>query len=148
MKGQRTKLEDVQAHEMHIGFSAEEQQRIFDSKHVMFINKFPLVEMGLERKNNYAYVRDSWGLETKASACCFCPFHTNFFFSYLKDNHSQEYKDVLEFDEMLEKEQPNTAIRSRIFISKSRKRIKDLKPEDCNDKECFEYRKEQVWNGF
>ena len=42
-KGQRTKPEDIQAHEMHIGFTFEEQQRIFDSKHKLFINKFPII---------------------------------------------------------------------------------------------------------
>ena len=67
-KGQRTKPEDIQAHEMHIGFTAEEQQRIFDSKHKLFVNKFPMVEMGLVRADNYAYVKERWGLETKGSA--------------------------------------------------------------------------------
>lgn len=147
-KGQRVKPEDIGAHEMHIGFSTEEQQRIFDSKHVMFVNKFPLVEMGLERKDNYTYIRDVWGLETKASACQFCPFHKNYFFYYLKENHEQEYKDLIEFDKMLEREQPNTAIKSKIYISRSCKRIAELLPEDCNDKECFKYKQEEVWNGF
>ena len=147
-KGQRVKAEDIGAHEMHIGFSAEEQQRIFDSRHIMFVNKFPLVEMGLKRKDNYAYIKDVWGLETKASACVFCPFHRNYFFKYLKDNYHEEYETVLEFDDLLEKEQPNTKIRSKLYISRSRKRIKDLLPEECNDKECFIYKDEQIWNGF
>lgn len=33
-------------------------------------------------------------------------------------------------------------------ISRSRKRIEDLTPADCNDAECFEYCGRQVWNGF
>ena len=43
---------------MHIGFTFEEQQRIFDSKHKLFINKFPMVEMGITRADNYAYVKE------------------------------------------------------------------------------------------
>lgn len=101
-KGQHIKSEDVQAHEMHIGFSLEEKHRIFDSKHKMFINKFPLVEMGIERKDNYAYVRDVWGLETKASACLMCPFHTNYFFEYIKQYSTTDYEKVLVFDDLLE----------------------------------------------
>lgn len=31
-KGERTREEDIQAHEMHIGFTAEERQRIFESR--------------------------------------------------------------------------------------------------------------------
>ena len=147
-KGQRTKPEDLKAHEMHIGFSTEERQRCKENPHKMFVNKFPLVEMGLERKDNYAYIRDIWGLETKASACSFCPFHRNYFFQYLKDNEPEEYKDVVEFDDLLEKCQPSTNIRSKLYISRSRKRIEDLFPEECKDAECFLYKGEQVWNGF
>ena len=147
-KGQRTKEKDLKAHEVHIGFSAEEQKRCKENPHKMFVNKYPLVEMGLERKDNYAYIRDVWGLETKASACSFCPFHRNYFFHYLKENEPDEYRAVTEFDDMLEKEQPNTKIRSKLYISRSRKRIAELLPEECNDAECFLYKNKLIWNGF
>lgn len=147
-KGQRTKPEDIKAHEMHLGFSKEEERRCKENPHKMFVNKFPLCEMGLERKDNYAYIKDIWGLETKASACCFCPFHTNYFFKFIKKNNKEEYEKTLEFDQILEDKQKDTKIRSKLYISKSRKRIKDLLPEECNDKQCFLYREEKVWNGF
>lgn len=147
-KGQRTKQEDLKAHEMHLGFSKEEERRCKENPHKMFFNKFPLCEMNLFRANNYAYIRDVWGLETKASACCFCPFHTNYFFKHIKDNYNHDYEKTVEFDEMLEKEQPKTKIRSKLYISKSRKRIKDLLPEECQDAECFMYKNQMIWNGF
>lgn len=147
-KGQRTKPEDLKAHEMHIGFSAEESRRCSENPHKMFVNHFPLVKMGLERKDNYAYIRDVWGLETKASACTFCPFHRNFFFQHLKENEPDEYTDLIKFDEMLEHEQPNTKINSKLYISRSRKRIADLRPDECQDAECFMYRNQAIWNGF
>lgn len=147
-KGQRTKAEDMKAHEMHIGFSSEEKQRCKDNPHKMFVNHFPLVEMGLERKDNYAYIKDTWGLETKASACTFCPFHRNYFFEHLRSNHADQYSELVEFDEMLEREQPNTKIKSKLYISRSRKRITDLIPEECQDAECFQYRGQEIWNGF
>lgn len=147
-KGQRTKPEDMKAHEMHLGFSKEEERRCKENPHKMFVNKFPLCDMELTRADNYAYIKDIWGLETKASACCFCPFHTNYFFDYIKKNNADEYNKTVEFDRMLEEQQPNTKIRSKLYISKSRKRIEDLVTEECNDKECFMYKQEQVWNGF
>ena len=147
-KGVRTKPEDIKAHEMHLGFSKEEERRCKENPHKMFVNKFPLCEMNLVRADNYAYIKDVWGLDTKASACCFCPFHTNYFFQFIKKNNYDEYEKTVEFDQMLEEKQPNTKIRSKLYISKSRKRIKDLLPEECQDKECFIYRDEQVWNGF
>ena len=150
-KGQRTKPEDIQAHEMHIGFTAEEQQRIFDSKHKLFVNKFPMVDMGLERKDNYAYVKERWGIETRGSACLFCPFHTNYFFKECKHSCKEDYNTIVEFDEMLEHGIPDSRIgvpNSKIYISRSRKRVKDLQEEECNDKEFFDYKGESIWNGF
>ena len=114
----------------------------------MFVNKFPLVEMNLTRADNYKYILEEWGLDTKASACNICPFHTNYFFEFMKDNHPDNYSSIIEFDEMLEREQPNTKIRSKLYISKSRKRIRNLKQEDCCDKESFQYKNKSIWNGF
>ncbi len=145
---QKIKDEDKKAHEMHIGFSKEEERRCKENPGKFFVNKFPLVDMNLTRADNYKYILEVWGLDTKASACCFCPFHTNYFFKYIKDNNRSDYDKTVAFDEMLEREQPNTKIRSQLFISKSRKRIKDLLPEECNDAECFMYRAKQIWNGF
>lgn len=147
-KGARTKLEDIKAHEMHLGFSKEEERRCRENPHKMFVNKFPLCEMNLVRADNYAYIKDVWGLETKASACCFCPFHTNYFFDYIKRNHTGEYEKTVVFDQMLEEQQPNTKIKSKLYISKSRKRIVDLMPDECQDAECFIYRDQTIWNGF
>jgi len=150
-KGEWTKPEDIQAHEMHIGFTSEEKQRIFDSKHKLFINKFPMVEMGIERADNYAYVKEEWGIETKGSACLFCPFHSNYFFSECKHTCQSDYKIITDFDRMLEHGVPNKRIgvpNSKIFISKSRKRIWELEPEECQDQETFEYHGKKIWNGF
>jgi hypothetical protein len=55
---------------------------------------------------------------------------------------------VVAFDQVLEEQQPNTKIRSKLFISRSRKRIKNLLPEECNDQELFPYRDQMIWNGF
>jgi hypothetical protein len=147
-KGQRIRPEDVKTHEMHLGFSKEEEHRCRENPDKMFTNHFPLCEMGLVRADNYAYIRDIWGLETKASACCFCPFHTNFFFEYIKEEDPANYSQAVAFDSLLEEKQPLTKIQSKLYISKSRKRIVDLLPEDCDDAETFMYHSEKKWNGF
>lgn len=147
-KGQRLREEDKKAHEMHMGFSLEEQKRCKESPNPMFVNKFPLVEMGLTRADNYAYIRDVWGLETKASACCFCPFHQNYFYQHLKAHFPETYAKLVEMDEALEEKNPKPPMDSDLFISRSRKRLRDLTPEDCCDAQYFEYRGQQIWNGF
>jgi len=147
-KGQRTRSEDIGAHEMHIGFSNEERRRIFDSYHPFFVNRFPLVDMGYERPDTYAYNLESWGLDTKASACSICPYHTNYFYNYIKDEHPETYDSVVLLDRLLETEQPNTAIQSKLYLSRSRKRIEDLTPDECSDGGFFSYKDRMVWNGF
>lgn len=145
---QKCKKEDKGAHEMHIGFSKEEEHRVFESMNPMFVTHFPLVKMGLTRADNYAYILEKWGLETKASACGYCPFHRNFFFQHIKENCPDCYKAVVDMDNLLEERQPQSAIRSKLYISRSRKRIADLTPEECMDAETFLYRGQPIWNGF
>lgn len=142
---------EVGTHEMHIGFTAEERQRIFESKHRLFVNKFPMAEMGLTRADNYAYVKENWGLETRGSACLFCPFHTNFFFDECKKACPSDYSAILAVDDLLEMAIPNRRIGvpyNQVFISRSRKRIRDLKEYDCQDQQTFPYKNMQIWNGL
>lgn len=147
-KGQRLRPEDKKAHEMHMGFSYEERKRCKESPNPMFVNRFPLVDMGLVRADNYAYIRDVWGLETKASACSFCPFHRNYFYAYMKNNVPDDWRRLVEMDELLRDKTPKPPMDSDLFISRSRKRLEDLLPEDCNDAECFLYKGQEIWNGF
>jgi hypothetical protein len=148
-KGQRVKPEDIKSHEMHIGFSHEEKHRAkVNGRSNLFTYIYPLIEMGLERKDNYKYLLENWKLDARASACNVCPFHRNYFFKYLKDNYPDSYSAVVKFDNMLEEKQPQTMIRSKVYISRSRKRIADLTDEDCNDAEMFPYGETFIWNGF
>jgi len=59
-----------------------------------------------------------------------------------------EYAQLLAVDELLRDKTPKPPMDSDLFISRSRKRIADLTPEDCNDAEWFMYRGRQIWNGF
>ena len=147
-KGQRLRPEDVKAHELHMGFSAEEKRRCKENPNRLFVNKFPLVKMGLTRADNYKYILEKWGLDTKASACAFCPFHRNYFYQYVQQHESETYAAILGVDNLLCDKTPMPPMKSMLFMSRSRKRITDLTPEDCNDAECFEYCGQQIWNGF
>ena len=155
-KGQRTRKEDLNAHEMHIGFSVEEQSRIktVGPCNPIFVKRYPLVELGLDRAANYAYIRDVWGLKTRASACLFCPFHQNFFFHHIKENEPGHYQQLLEIDNILEERPPYYPMQVDLYISRSRKRIRELTPEDCDDAQYFPYcnqctgKTEMIWNGF
>ena len=120
----------------------------FDSTHPLFVNVFPLVEMGYERADSYAYIKEVWNYDMKASACNICPFHRNYFFKYLKENSSSDYESVIQVDSLLAEKTRLTPVRSNLYISRSRKRIVDLTVEECNDAEMFRYKDKLIWNGF
>ena len=94
------------------------------------------------------YILEKWGLDAKASACAFCPFHRNYFYQYVQQHEPETYAAILGVDNLLCDKTPMPPMKSMLFMSRSRKRIADLTPEDCNDAECFEYCGQQIWNGF
>ena len=104
--------------------------------------------MGLTRADNYKYILERWGLDTKASACAFCPFHRNYFFQYIKQHEPENYAAIVSVDDLLQDNSPIPPLKSKLFISRSRKRIVNLTPEACDDAECFGYRGKQICNGF
>ena len=55
---------------------------------------------------------------------------------------------LVQMDELLRVKVPKPPMDSDLYISRSRKRLKDLTPEDCADAEYFDYRGKRIWNGF
>ena len=51
-------------------------------------------------------------------------------------------------DELVETHQARPPIKSKLFLSKSRKRLRDLSVEDCQDAQTFLYRQRSIWSGF
>lgn len=147
-KGQWVKPEDLKAHEMHMGFSAEEHRRCHPNPHKLFENHFPLAEMGMTRVDSYQYLLEKWGLETKASACAFCPFHRNYFYRYLEEHEPETYQKVLTVDHLLRDKTPRPPMDSELFISKSRKRLEELNANECQDGTGFLYQGKMIWDGF
>lgn len=104
--------------------------------------------MGWTRPDCYTYNKDVWGLATKASCCLFCPFHTNYFYWHVQEHEPECYACALLVDNLVETHQARPLLRSKLFLSKSRKRLRDLTVEDCQDTQAFLYRQRPVWSGF
>lgn len=143
-----TKPWDKHAHEMHMGIMWEERRRAKPSRQLLFQNKYPLVGMGWTRAECFAYNKDVWGLDTWASACAFCPFHTNFFFQYIREHDAPCYDKARRIDHLLERYQAVPPLTSKPYLTKCHKRLYELVPEDCQDMQTFLYQEQQIWNGF
>ena len=145
---ERTLFADKHAHNLHMGIMWEERHRATESKQILFTKRYPLVKMGWTRAECYAYNKDVWGLATRASCCLFCPFHTNYFYHHIKEHEPDCYARALLVDELVETHQARPPLKSKLFLSKSRKRLRELTDRDCYDCQTFLYEGQPVWNGF
>lgn len=139
---------DIHAHQMHMGIMFEERRRARPSKLKLFVNRYPLVEMGWTRPMCYAYNREVLGIQTRASCCLFCPFHTNYFYQHIRTHEPSCYACARKIDELVESRQAKPPLKSKLFLSKSLKRLRDLTAEDCQDAQTFLYYDKTVWSGF
>ena len=87
-----------------IGFSTDEIHRVNDRRENLYSEKrYPLLELGMSRKDCQRYLKSvGWG-GTAKSACIGCPFHGNAQWRDLRDNSPQEWADAVEFDRQIRK---------------------------------------------
>ncbi len=145
---QRAPWWDVHAHEMHMGIMADERRRAKKSTQTLFENKYPLVEMGWTRADCFQYNKETWGLETWASSCVFCPFHTSYFYHWLREHEPDSYDKARCVDHLLEINKAVPPLKSALYLTKHHKRLRELTAADCNDAQTFSYEEQAVWNGF
>ena len=143
-----TKPYDVPAHRMDLGILWEERRRAKESRDKLFTNHYPLVEMRWTRADCFAYNKEVWGLETWASACVFCPFHTRDFFRYLQTYEADGGEKAQTVDALLEQRKALPPLRSELFLTRDHIRLRDLTDKDGGDMRTFRYGGELIWDGF
>jgi hypothetical protein len=90
--------------EQWIGFSTDEIGRVSDKFPVSYVTKrYPLLELGMDRKACERWLRARGWTSVAKSACTFCPFHGNRQWRDLRDNHPDEWADAVAFDEAIRK---------------------------------------------
>jgi hypothetical protein len=90
--------------EQWIGFSVDEIGRVSDHDQVSYITKrYPLLELGMDRKTCERWLRARGWASVAKSACIGCPYHGNRQWRELRDNHPGEWADAVAFDEAIRK---------------------------------------------
>lgn len=93
-----------QTAEQWIGFSTDEIHRVSDHEQVSYIIKrYPLLELGMDRKACQRWLRSHGWTSVAKSACIGCPYHGNRQWRDLRDNHPGEWADAVDFDEQIRK---------------------------------------------
>lgn len=91
--------------EQWIGFSTDEVGRVGSSGHQVLYQRprYPLLELGMSRRDCTRYLeRSGWG-DTAKSACIGCPYHGNRQWRELRDEHPAEWADAVDFDAAIRK---------------------------------------------
>jgi hypothetical protein len=90
--------------EQWIGFATDEIHRANDRRDNLYtVRRFPLLEIGMSRKDCQRWLKHrGWG-HTAKSACIACPFHGNAQWRDLRDNHPEQWADAVEFDRAIRK---------------------------------------------
>ena len=96
-KGQRVK-ERVRA---MLGITIDEATRMKPSWHRWITNTWPLVDLGMHRNDCYAVIADAGLPEPQKSACVYCPYHTDAYWSWMKEEHPEQFQRAVDFDEAI-----------------------------------------------
>lgn len=90
--------------EQWIGFSTDEIGRVSDKDRVSYITKrYPLLELGMDRKGCERWLRSRGWTSVEKSACIGCPYHGNRQWRTLRDGDPDGWADAVAFDEAIRK---------------------------------------------
>ena len=98
-KGERYKGDPV---DQVIGISWDERQRMADPMTPWLRNLYPLVEMRVDRKDCFRWLKN-YGVDRmpKKSACTFCPYHDNRRWREMKQKEPDSWSQAVEIDQMI-----------------------------------------------
>jgi hypothetical protein len=108
--------------EQWIGFSADEIGRVSDANPVQYARRrYPLIELGMDRKACERWLRSRGWTSVAKSACIGCPYHGNRMWRDMRDNRPDEWADAVAFDEAIRKGGVRgEALRGEAFLHRSR----------------------------
>lgn len=84
--------------EMWIGISTDEAWRVKPSQVKYIVNRHPLIELGVNRRQCLEWITAHGYPEPPKSSCLGCPFHSDLQWRAIKDGPPAEWQDVLEVD--------------------------------------------------
>lgn len=97
-KGQRIPAGTV---EVWVGISLDEAGRMKPAKQRWMTNRWPLIEVGMTRRDCLRWLEKRGYPRPPKSSCIGCPFHNNAMWRDLRDNSPDEWADAVAIDAAL-----------------------------------------------
>lgn len=84
--------------EVWVGISMDEMQRMKDARNKWQINRWPLIEMGMTRRDCLQWMAERQYRMPSKSSCIGCPYKTNAQWREMRDSDPASWKDACEVD--------------------------------------------------
>lgn len=84
--------------EQWIGFSCDELMRVSDRSPAYIRHRYPLIELGMDRKACQRWLASRGWATVAKSACIGCPYHGNAYWRDMRDNRPDEWAEAVAFD--------------------------------------------------
>lgn len=107
--------------EVWIGISLDEIQRMKDARNKWQVNRWPLIEAGMTRRDCLAWMERHGYPKPHKSSCIGCPYKTNAQWRDMRDNHPSEWRDACEVDAAIRETR-----RLRQFMHRSLKPLSEV----------------------
>lgn len=101
-----------------IGISWDERQRVRDSRTPWVRNRYPLVENMVTVEGCRDLLSRQGIPEPQKSACVFCPYHSDAYWSQLRAGAPEQFERACTFDDKI-RDQSSSGIRSESFVHRS-----------------------------
>ena len=85
----------------YFGISSDEMQRMKDSRTTWIDNRYPLVDMRMNRTKCIDWLEKNNWHNVEKSACIGCPYHDNKMWEHMKNNRPEQWADAVEFDKAM-----------------------------------------------
>jgi hypothetical protein len=105
--------------EVMLGISKDEAGRMRASRQRYMVNRYPLIENGMTRRDCLRWMERRGYPQPPKSACIGCPYHDNTYWRRLRDNSPDEFADAVAADLAL-REGNNRGMRATEFMHPQR----------------------------
>ena len=114
------------------GISLDEAHRMKDSRVKWITNRYPLVEMRMDRNNCKKWLeRHGWW--APKSSCIGCPYHSNKYWREMKVHRPWEWEDAVAFDHALRK-QPYPGVTGTVYLHRDMVPLDEVDLDSAEDR--------------
>lgn len=113
--------------EVIIGISLDETSRMKHSRVKWAVNKYPLIDLGMNRLDCLVWMEKHGYRKPPRSACVFCPYHSNSEWIRLKNEEPEEFEKAVRFEKELQETKSKTEnMRSVPYLHQSRINLDEI----------------------